>query len=569
MNDYNLYESLRTAERIAAKYPEGAAERDTLHRIAEEISSQVYRVAVIGEFKRGKSSLVNALLGVEILPTDVLPATAAVTRIIYGTESRITVRFRDGHSEVRTIEELNAYSTKYTAENSKIASEVEEVVVEYPSVFCRNHLELLDTPGLNDDESMTERTMRAVGYADAALMVISFEAPLSRTEQKLVEALIARQEIMHVFFAVTMFDRIRREQDKERILSLIRERLSQTVLPSILEHSADTPKLQEKAKRILSEPLVFGVSALQAMTAFQKDDDELLDQSRFPYFKQTLLTLMTAAQQSDLPKKTLRAIQSAAEKLPLWQQNELQSLARQQTQQRSFYQARANYHEQAMRRTTQFLVQMDRALTKQGLDLNAAPCANFKQEMRRLFIHRLASVTSATNHHAHIYQLLSEAKADAQAKMEKQSAAWKALALSEQARVEEAFAAMRAEAMLEPAAPASRPFSDFPALAWTQSPIPEIEDLTQCNPMPTINAALNASFDAYTAAVSAWLAALRKKLFTAIKADRALPLPPSDDPDIAERLAALPYLHRQTQEELRGICKSLEAVIADAKAPAL
>ena len=76
MNDFYIFEKLLSLEKIAIQYPDGADYSKRIRQCADKITSQHYCVAVIGEFKRGKSSLINALLGAEILPTSVLPMTA-------------------------------------------------------------------------------------------------------------------------------------------------------------------------------------------------------------------------------------------------------------------------------------------------------------------------------------------------------------------------------------------------------------------------------------------------------------------------------------------------------------
>lgn len=91
MNDFFLYEQLCALEGIGKQYPQGHEYAKKVRAIADQLASQTYRVAVIGEFKRGKSSLINALLRSSILPTDILPITAAINRVVYGEKARIQI----------------------------------------------------------------------------------------------------------------------------------------------------------------------------------------------------------------------------------------------------------------------------------------------------------------------------------------------------------------------------------------------------------------------------------------------------------------------------------------------
>lgn len=147
-----------------------------LLRIAQEqerIRTRRFCVAVVGEFKKGKSSFINALLGQELLPVDVSPATATVNRITYGTVPRAYVCYKDGSRREVEIGELARYVTKLTEESEENAAGIKEAVVEYPSVFCQNYVDLLDTPGMNDEEGMSQITMSSLSTIDLAIVTVS------------------------------------------------------------------------------------------------------------------------------------------------------------------------------------------------------------------------------------------------------------------------------------------------------------------------------------------------------------------------------------------------------------
>src|SRR6476660_5374268 len=76
-------EDLRTVSELAARLGlEPVVKRSD--EVLRRIEGDVFRIAVVGEFKRGKSTLINALMGREILPADVLPCSATVNRVTYG-----------------------------------------------------------------------------------------------------------------------------------------------------------------------------------------------------------------------------------------------------------------------------------------------------------------------------------------------------------------------------------------------------------------------------------------------------------------------------------------------------
>lgn len=309
MNEYKLYHSLNVIQDILRTHiPENAIVTD-IEEILQQLSTKLYRVAVVGEFKRGKSSLINALLGTEILPTDILPATAAVNRIVYSPVQKIVIHYKDGTSEETTTDELHNYATKLDAEKEKTASKIKEIVVNYPSHFCRNHIELLDTPGFNDDEAMTETTIEALDKIDTALVVISATMPLSLTEQNLICDLIEKADIHHLIFVVTFIDRVSNdEKEQDRVVELLKDRIQNDTYDMFRKKHGEEPKLLCKAEAILKAPDIFAVSSSQAMQGFIKDDDILIEKSRFEHFKFRLTALLTANQELDVNQKIKRIL---------------------------------------------------------------------------------------------------------------------------------------------------------------------------------------------------------------------------------------------------------------------
>lgn len=140
-----------------------------------------FNVIVVGEFNRGKSSLINALLKMEVLPSDMLPTTATINRVAYSPKPAARVFFKNKTEREIDIHAISEYVTKLTPQGESVARTIEETVIEYPAPFCSNNITIVDTPGLCDNEEMTRITMNAIGKADAAIMVISACMPFSQT----------------------------------------------------------------------------------------------------------------------------------------------------------------------------------------------------------------------------------------------------------------------------------------------------------------------------------------------------------------------------------------------------
>jgi len=87
-------------------------DREQLAALVDRLDAARLRVLVAGEAKRGKSTLVNALLGREVLPSGVTPLTAVTTTVRYGDDERAEVRFLDGHDEKHPLAALTDLVTE-------------------------------------------------------------------------------------------------------------------------------------------------------------------------------------------------------------------------------------------------------------------------------------------------------------------------------------------------------------------------------------------------------------------------------------------------------------------------
>jgi hypothetical protein len=134
------------------------ADIDDINIASQNLREGVFRLLVLGDMKRGKSTFLNALIGENLLPSDVNPCTAVLTVLRYGSLKKVTVYFKDGQSP----EELDfkQFKQKYTIdpteakqleqEKKQAFPNVEYAVVEYPLPLLEKGIEIVDSPGLND-----------------------------------------------------------------------------------------------------------------------------------------------------------------------------------------------------------------------------------------------------------------------------------------------------------------------------------------------------------------------------------------------------------------------------------
>jgi GTP-binding protein EngB required for normal cell division len=150
--------------------------------------SGVLDVAVVGRFKGGKSSLLNLLIGRDILPVAVLPVTAVVTRIRYGPQDRATVRHLDGRQEDVPLERLSDYVTEQG--NPGNVKQVAIVDVEVTDLLPYMGVRFVDTPGLGSVFAHnTQVSMDWLPRVGAAFLAVSSDHPLSEDDVRLLEHL--------------------------------------------------------------------------------------------------------------------------------------------------------------------------------------------------------------------------------------------------------------------------------------------------------------------------------------------------------------------------------------------
>ena len=114
---------------------------DEIHKL----ESNSFYLAVLGQFKRGKTTFINALLGEEILPTGILPLTSVITLIRFGETKRTEVVFLDNRRCTVDPGELSQYVSE--SDNPKNQKKVHHVELAHPSSFLKNGVVLIDTPG--------------------------------------------------------------------------------------------------------------------------------------------------------------------------------------------------------------------------------------------------------------------------------------------------------------------------------------------------------------------------------------------------------------------------------------
>jgi hypothetical protein len=141
------------------------------------------RVVIFGEFNRGKSTLINALLGRCVLPAKLIPTTGHVTRLVHGFRDTVCIRMLDGSTQTSSLEQLDSFSSLNGDGVARDDIELIEVIVNCP--LLDGGLVLVDTPGVNEKDAQTRRAVRAIAKADLVLMVLDARQLLGSSERAL------------------------------------------------------------------------------------------------------------------------------------------------------------------------------------------------------------------------------------------------------------------------------------------------------------------------------------------------------------------------------------------------
>jgi small GTP-binding protein len=211
---------------------------DDLAAGADRLANARCNVLVIGAFKRGKSTLINALLGRDVLPVGVLPLTSTATVVAHGNTERILVHFAEGQTEVHPLSALGDYSTELG--NPANGRGVSLVEVELACPLLASGLQLVDTPGIASIYRHNTRTAYdALGRIDAALCVVSADQPLSEQELDLYRA--AAERAGHMICVLTKADQLTTRECEQAVAFVsdgLREHLPAGAITDVIAVSA-------------------------------------------------------------------------------------------------------------------------------------------------------------------------------------------------------------------------------------------------------------------------------------------------------------------------------------------
>jgi GTPase SAR1 family protein len=292
----DLADMTRAVLPIAHTYGDEQREQQ-IRGLLTRLAAGRFQLAVIGQFSRGKTTLMNALLGQAYLPTGALPMTSVVTTVRYGTRARALVRSHAAALPVEVpVAEVARFVARASAERARM--QVTSVEVEVPAELLRLGFEFIDTPGVGSAiAANTAATLRYLPQADAVVFVTGFDSALTKTETDFLTT--AAGQCGKLFLVINKCDLVT-NGDAAEVTRYV-QRWARASLPA--------------------EPPVFGISALQALGGAVNGDVRQLADSGIGSFRDALTRFLTIEQ----GRVALGNVAAAAAGLVARQQRDLQA----------------------------------------------------------------------------------------------------------------------------------------------------------------------------------------------------------------------------------------------------
>lgn len=256
----NIIAGLAELQQIADSGRVKAAAR----AIRNKLAADVFLLVVVGQFKRGKTTFINALLGRDLLPTAIIPLTSIITILNYGEELKIVAFFRNGAQREIRLDDLSLCITE--KHNPKNEKNIERVEIFYPSDYLKNGVKIIDTPGIGSThEHNTRTTYDYLPRADAAIFLVSADPPLTQPELQFLRDL--KNLVAKIFFVQNKADMVS-PADRQESLDFSRQ---------VIEQEAEFDNIE-----------IFPLSAKEALEGKTENNTAKLEQSGLVRFEKLL-----------------------------------------------------------------------------------------------------------------------------------------------------------------------------------------------------------------------------------------------------------------------------------------
>jgi GTPase SAR1 family protein/gas vesicle protein len=226
-------------------------------------------VVVLGEFNHGKSTVINALLGEQVLPVGITPTTSVITHLVYGDAPSAKVQPRDdgeafevGYDEMEDV---------IRESDEGEGGDPDYVEISYPNKLLRESLTLVDTPGVNDiSQQKVEITYGYVPRSDVVLYVLDATQVLKKSEIRFIEERLLEANRDRIIFVLGKIDALS-DEEAEEVEAYARERLA-SIMGEEVDLYAFSARDALEAQDAGEEPAVGFRSFRSELIAYLRDE---------------------------------------------------------------------------------------------------------------------------------------------------------------------------------------------------------------------------------------------------------------------------------------------------------
>jgi hypothetical protein len=289
------------AARFEALWSARSVHAGQLRELGARLAARRLQIAVLGQFKRGKSTLLNALLGQPLLPTGVVPLTAIPTFLRWGPVPSLRVTYLDDRSadkiELHEPAEISAELFRLVTEegNPRNREKVARVDLALPAALLEHGIVLIDTPGIGSTHRHnTDAALAVLPECDAAFFVLSVDPPVTAAELDYLDRV--GPHVARLFFILNKIDYV---AEPERAVA------ADFLQRTLRGHMPAGANIR-----------IFGVSARDALEAKQRSEPDRLTASGLAAVETFLADFLAreknAALRQAVERKTRRVFDAAA-----------------------------------------------------------------------------------------------------------------------------------------------------------------------------------------------------------------------------------------------------------------